>query len=134
MTTTFEPPADEAVEPPLGERLLASTSDLRQRVAVAALAEEGLILERKSVQEALVWEPGDGTARCTWEHLTGRMYGLGLEDDERAFLDLVLSITGVAHQTSLVRVMDLDERRTAIILRAMIQLSGCDTLAVGTRT
>ncbi|WP_151480610.1 hypothetical protein [Streptomyces albicerus] len=134
MTLTVDPSTDEAVEPSLSERLLASTSDPRQRVAVAALAEEGHILARKSVQEAIVWEPGDGTTRCTWEHVVGRLYGLGLEDDERAFLDLVLSIAGVGHQTSLVRFMDLDERRTAIVLRAIVQLSNCDTLAVGTRT
>lgn len=47
-------------------------------------------------------------------------------------MDLVLSIAG-PHQTGLARVMELDDRRLAIILRAMIQLSGCDTIAVGTR-
>jgi hypothetical protein len=46
-------------------------------------------------------------------------------------VDLALSIAS-PHQTSLTRVMDLDERRLAILLRAMISLSGVGTLAVGT--
>lgn len=126
--------APETAEPPLSALLLQSAVDLRERVAVGALAEEGTLLAKDSVREALVWEPGDGTARCAWERLTGRIYDLGLDDDERAFLDMLLSMAGVMHQTSLVRVIGMDEHRLAIILRAMIRLSGCDTLAVGTRT
>ncbi|MGW3410225.1 hypothetical protein [Streptomyces sp. NPDC000888] len=133
MTITIEPSKSEAAEPPLGELLLQTAADLRERIAVAALAEEGTILAKPSVRTVLVWEPGDGTARCEWERLTGHLYDLDIEDGERAFLDLLLSVTGVAHQTSLVRVAELDERRLAIILRAMVQLSGCDTIAVGTR-
>lgn len=134
MTITVETSTSAVAEPPLGERLLQTASDLRHRVAVGALIEEEHILARESVRAALVWEPGDGTAHCAWERLVGHLYGLGLKDGELAFLDLVLSIPGVMHPTSLVRVIDLDERRLAIILRAMVQLSGCDTLAVGTRT
>ncbi|WP_405925390.1 hypothetical protein [Streptomyces sp. NBC_00035] len=133
MTITVEPSIGEAAERPLGELLLQTATDLRERVAVAALAEEGTILAKPSVRTVLVWEPGDGTARCTWERLTGHLYGLDLDDGERAFLDLLLSVAGVAHQTSLVRVMELGERRLAIILRAMVELSGNDRLAVGTR-
>ncbi|WP_405909528.1 hypothetical protein OG742_36995 [Streptomyces sp. NBC_00828] len=133
MTITVEPSIGEAAEPPLGELLLQTATDLRERVAVAALAEEGTILAKDSVRKVLVWEPGDGTARCAWERLTGHLYGLDLDDGERAFLDLLLSVAGVAHQTSLVRVMELGERRLAIILRAMVELSDCDTIAVGRR-
>lgn len=128
------PSTDEAAEPPLGEQLLPVASGLREEVAVWALTAEEQILSRDTVRKALVYRNLDGTLGLAWERLDSRFYELGLDESALGFLDLVLSMAGIAHRTSLVRVMDLDERRTAIILRAMIRLSGCDTLAVGTRT
>ncbi|MFI6279671.1 hypothetical protein [Streptomyces sp. NPDC050988] len=134
MEIKAEPSADEVVEPPLGEQLLALAGSLGEEVAVWALATEEQILSRSTVRKALVYSNLDGTLGLAWERLDSRFYELGLDEAALAFLDLVLSVAGIAHRTSLVRVMDLDERRTAIILRTMIRLSGCDTLAVGTRT
>ncbi|MFD3310044.1 hypothetical protein [Streptomyces sp. NPDC058694] len=134
MGITAEPSTDEATEPPLGEQLLALASGLREEVAMWALATEEQILSRDTVRKALVYSNLDGTRGLAWERLDCRFYELGLDEASLSFLDLVLSVAGIAHRTSLVRVMDLDEHRMAIILRAMIRLSGCDTLAVGTRT
>ncbi|MFL1904742.1 hypothetical protein ACJWDR_37415 [Streptomyces tauricus] len=118
----------------LGARLLESATDPRHRVVLTALLEEGHILALDSVQRSLAWEPGDGTVACSWDHLSADLHDLGLDDGQRAFLDLLLSATGVLHATSLARVIGLDERRLAILLRAIVRLSGCDTIAVGTRT
>ena len=134
MPATVEPSTSEVVEPPLGEQLLAMAAGLREEVVVWALATEEQILSRDTVRKALVYTTSHGRPGLAWERLDSHFYELGLDEAARAFLDLVLSTVGTMHRTSLVRVMDLDERRTAIILRAMIRLSGCDTLAVGTRT
>ncbi|MFF1596555.1 hypothetical protein ACFVYV_03500 [Streptomyces mirabilis] len=136
MTTTraTEVPSEGEgdLAPSLGELLLKSTATLRERVAVQALVEEERIFTLDRVRSALISRAGDGTMQCDWDRMLGRLYSLGLNDEERAFLGLVLSIVGPS-QTSLVRVMQLDERRLAIILRAMVRLSSCDTIAVGTR-
>ncbi len=39
----------------------------------------------------------------------------------------------ISHQTSLIRVQKLDDRQLAIVLCALIALSGRDAIAVGTR-
>ncbi|MFL1903061.1 hypothetical protein ACJWDR_28750 [Streptomyces tauricus] len=119
---------------PLGARLLATAADPRHRVVLTALIEEEHILALDAVQRSLAWDPGDGTVACSWDHLSAVLHDLGLDDFQRAFLDLLLSATGVLHATSLARVIGLDERRLAILLRAIVRLSGCDTIAVGTRT
>ncbi|MFD9445902.1 hypothetical protein ACFWBR_35090 [Streptomyces sp. NPDC060006] len=136
MITITEPEtatADEEMPPPIGESLLKTADTLRRRVAVQALIDEKTLLTHGSVYQVLVWKREDGTLDCAWDRLARRFYSLDLDDEERAFLDLVLSIV-CPYQTSLVRIVDCGERRTAIILRSMIALSGCDTLAVGTRT
>lgn len=117
----------------IGARLLASATD-RERIALAALVEEAGILAQPAVQKALVWEDRNGVARCAWQRLDNSRHGLGLDACEAAFLSLVLSTAGVGHPTSLMRATHLDERRLAIALRVMIELSGCDTLTVDTRT
>lgn len=134
MTITVEPSTGAEAELSFSDQLLAVALDPREQVAVRALAAEEGILSRDTVRQSLVYTTPQGALGLAWQRLSVDMYGLGLPVEELAFLDLVLSMTGVAHSTSLVRAMDLDEQRLAIILRAMIQLSGCDSLAVGTRT
>lgn len=131
-TATKTSTAEEDLEPPLGELLLRSSSSPRDQAAVRALVEEERLLARDNVRMALVVKADDGTMGCSWERFGSRLYTLGFDDEERAFIDLVLSIAG-PHQTSLTRVQDLDDRRLAIILRAMIHLSGNNVIAVATR-
>ncbi|MFI6276700.1 hypothetical protein [Streptomyces sp. NPDC050988] len=136
MTTTKETDVhtiDEEDAPSLGALLLASAANPRHKAAVRALVDEEIILRRDLVRIALVVKTPEGRMGCDWERFGKRLYTLGLNEGERAFLDLVLSIAG-PHQTSLARVLELDDRRLAIVLRATVQLSGCDTLAIGTRT
>lgn len=136
MITTATPgtdtPADEEA-PSTGALLLAAAPTHRDQVAVRALVDEEQLLARDHVRTALIVKTEQGRMGCDWDRFARRLYTLGFNDQERAFLDLVLSIAG-PHPTSLTRVLELDDRRLAIILRAMIQLSSCDTLAVGTRT
>ncbi len=62
----------------------------------------------------------------------GRLYGLGLDDGQRAFLGLVLGMVGIGLHT-LWEVERLDERRLLILMRAMPVLAGNDRIAIGTR-
>ncbi|MEV6544829.1 hypothetical protein [Streptomyces sp. NPDC051665] len=122
---------DEPDTPPLGELLVRSAIGLRDRTAVQALAEEELLLARDHVRQALVTQQ-DGVMACRWEGMSGRLYTLELDESERAFLGLVLSIVGV-QQTYLAAMEYLDERRLKILLRAMIRLADNDQIAIGTR-
>jgi len=131
MTTTPFLDQEDVDAPPFEEVLLKAAVTPRDQAAVRALVEEGQILALDTVRRDLVCHT-DAGLEFTWQHLSCSLYSLGLDESGRAFVDLVLSIAW-PHQTSLVRVMDLDERRLAIVLRAMISLSGNETLAVGTR-
>lgn len=132
MTTCTTATEDGDTEaPPFEEQLLKAAVTPREQAAVRALVEEEQILARPTFRRALVWDTGEGI-EFSWQNLACYLYGLELDDAERGFVDLVLSIAS-PHQTNLTRVMDLDQRRLAILLRAMISLSGVDTLAVGTR-
>lgn len=122
---------DEPEAPTLGEQLLASATYTRERAATQALVEEETILALDSVRRLLVVESEDGPA-CDWERLMGRLYGLGLDEEQRAFLGLVLGMTGIGLHT-LSTVEKLDERRLLILMRAMPTLAGNDRIAVGTR-
>ncbi|MFG2377360.1 hypothetical protein ACGFY9_38595 [Streptomyces sp. NPDC048504] len=123
---------DELDIPPLGELLVRSAVSLRDRTAVQALVEEELLLARDRVRKALVTQQ-DGVTTCRWEGMSGRLYTLELDEGERAFLGLVLSIVGV-QQSYLAAVEYLDERRLEIVLRAMIRLAADnDRIAIGAR-
>ncbi|SDM45923.1 hypothetical protein SAMN04487981_101588 [Streptomyces sp. cf386] len=130
-TTTAAPETDEAKTETLGELLIASSTFDRGRAAAQALAEEETILALDSVRRLLVIEGDDGPV-CRWEGLMGRLYGLGLDDAQRAFLGLVLGMVGIGLHT-LSAVEELDERRLLILMRAMPVLAGNDRVAVGTR-
>ncbi|WP_327430923.1 hypothetical protein [Streptomyces sp. NBC_01236] len=131
MTATPFLEQEDTDAPPFEEQLLKAAVTPREQAAIRALVEEEQILARDTFRRALVWHTDEGF-EFSWQNLACSLYGLGLDESGRAFVDLVLSIAS-PHQTSLTRVMDLDERRLAIVLRAMISLSGVDTLAVGTR-
>ncbi|MFD4554382.1 hypothetical protein ACFWP5_08630 [Streptomyces sp. NPDC058469] len=122
---------DEPDAPPLGELLVRSAVGLRDRTAAQALVEEELLLARDHVRKVLVTRQ-DGVMTCRWEGMSGRLYTLELDEGERAFLGLVLSIVGV-QQSYLAAVEYLDERRLKIVLRAMIRLADNDRIAIGTR-
>ncbi|PAZ10828.1 hypothetical protein CLM62_38695 [Streptomyces sp. SA15] len=124
-------PVDEPHAPQLGQLLVGSAAGLRDRTAVRALIEEEKLLVRDNVRAALVTKQ-DGVMTCRWESMAGRLYSLGLDDGERAFLGLVLSIVGV-RQSYLSAVEHLDERRLKIVLQAMMRLNGNDRIAIGAR-
>lgn len=132
MTTTpTATPRTELDLPHLGAQLLTSARPGRDRIAVQALVDEESILARDNVRTLLVDDQGDRvTAR--WERLSGRIYTLGLDEHQRAFLGLVLSIVGIG-QVTLAAVPDLDERRLLVIQRAILRLAGNDRLAIGVR-
>ncbi|WP_326787864.1 hypothetical protein [Streptomyces sp. NBC_00151] len=132
MTLTSAETTDGALLERRRQRLIdAATSD-RELAAAQALVEEETILARESVLRALGLMDVPSEANVQWEGLSGRVYGLGLDEEQRAFLGLVLSMVGIGHVT-LAAVTDLGERRLAVMLRAITRLAGNDTLAVGTR-
>lgn len=138
MTLTgIETPMDvveeEREEPSLGQQLLAwaRASSPVDVAAVQALVDEERILARDDFRRALVVDTG-GVLGCDWEGLSGRRYVLPLDTGERAFVDLVLSLAGPC-QVNLARtLMELDDRRIAILLRAMALRAGSDRIAIGT--
>lgn len=131
MTTTTTVPADEAEAPTLGELLVRSAKSGRDRAAAQALAEEETLLAHGGVRATLVVKEG-GRMTAVWERLMGRVYTLGLDEEQRAFLGLVLSMVGIG-QVPLSAVEKLDERRLLIMQRAIVRLAGNDRIAVGTR-
>lgn len=110
---------------------MRSAVGLREGVAVQALVEEEELLSRENIRTALVTKH-DGVMTCRWEGIAGRLYTLGLDDGERMFLGLVLSIVGV-RQSSLADVRYLDEHRLKIVLQALMRLAGTDWIAIGIR-
>jgi hypothetical protein len=130
-TETTTPDADDAEFRELCEQLVRTAPSPFHRAAVQALVEERTILEVTAVRYALIVDTDHGpTAR--FEGLSGRQYTLGLDEGQRSFLGLVLSMVGIG-LTTIAAVRDLDERRLPIILRAFLRLAGNDTIAVGTR-
>jgi len=130
-TTTPEPQVDEADQPTLGELLVRNAREGRDRVAAQALAEEESLLAHAGVRAALVVKQ-DGRMTAVWERLMGRLYTLGLDEPQRAFLGLVLSMTGIG-SIPLTAVESLDERRLLVMQRALVRLAGNDRIAIGTR-
>lgn len=131
MTTTPFLEAEDVEAPPFGELLLQAAATPREKAAVWALVEEEEILSLNTVRRNVVSHTDEGM-EFTWQHLSCSLYGLGLDESGRAFLDLVLSLAG-PHQTSLTRVTELGNRRLGIVLQAMTQLAGNDTIAIATR-
>ncbi|MFH8389113.1 MULTISPECIES: hypothetical protein [unclassified Streptomyces] len=132
MTVTSAQTADGDLLDEPAKRLLASVKTAGDRAAAQALVEEGTILARRSVLSVLGLLDAPAWSPVRWEGLTGRVYSLGLDEEQRAFLGLTLSMVGIG-QVTLAAVTDLGERRLAVMLRAIARLAGNDTLAVGTR-
>ncbi|MFE7856035.1 hypothetical protein [Streptomyces sp. NPDC057403] len=115
----------------LGRMLVENATSDRGRVAAQALAEEETILAHGGVRAALVVKQ-DGRMRADWDRLMGRVYTLSFDDEQRAFVGLVLSMLGIG-SVPLSAVENLDERRLLIMQRAIVRLAGNDRIAVGTR-
>jgi hypothetical protein len=129
--TTQAADTDEADLPTLGELLLASAKNNRDRIARQALIDEQappLPRQRAQCARREAGRPYD----VPLGGLQGRLYTLGLDEVERAFLGLVLSIVGIGHIT-IAAAEDLDERRLVIVQRAILSLAGNDRIAIGTR-
>ncbi|MFD5227408.1 hypothetical protein ACFWJ5_02475 [Streptomyces qaidamensis] len=126
-----ETPDPEAEYQQLSKELLRNTRIRRHRAAVQALVEERTLLSLPAVQRALIVDSRKGRA-AQLSALSGAQYALGLDEGQRTFLGLVLSMVGIGTAT-LASVEDLDDRRLPIILRAILRLAGNDTIAVGTR-
>ncbi|MFI0139636.1 hypothetical protein [Streptomyces luteogriseus] len=130
-TTVPETADPEAEYEQLSAELLRNTRIRRHRAAVQALVEERTILSLPAVQRALIVDSRKGRAAQLTE-LSGRQYALGLDEGQRKFLGLVLSMVGIGI-TTLASVEDLDDRRLPIILRAILRLAGNEDIAVGRR-
>lgn len=115
----------------LGEQLLRTAKNSRDRAAVQALIEEQTILSVPGVRHALIVDTAKGQV-ARFEGLSKRQYTLGLDDGQLDFLGLILSMVGIGI-TTLASMQDMDDRRLPIILRAILRLTGNDTIAVGTR-
>lgn len=134
MTTTDTIPAitpDGVDLERLGAQLVRNARRPWDRAAAQALAAERTILALPRVRSALVVEKSKG-AVARWEGLLGHLYTLSLDEQQRAFLGLVLSMTGMG-STPLTAVEQLDEERLRIILKSIVTLAGNDRIAVGTR-
>ncbi|MEV5434464.1 hypothetical protein AB0K80_00270 [Streptomyces sp. NPDC052682] len=114
----------------LGEQLLRTARANRYKAAAQALVEEKTILSNPAVRRALIVDTSRGKA-CNWEGLAGHLYTVGLDEAQRAFLGLVMSMVGMGH-VPLSAVEVLDERRLVIMQRALLRLASNDTIAVGT--
>ncbi|MDK1344180.1 hypothetical protein QNO09_12875 [Streptomyces sp. 378] len=121
----------EAEYQQLSTELLRNTKIRRHRAAVQALIEERTILSLPAVQRALIVDSRKGRS-AQLAGLSGLQYSLGLDEGQRTFLGLVLSLVGMGI-TTLAAVQDLDERRLPIILRAILRLAGNEDLAIGRR-
>ena len=130
-TALPEPPDPEQEFQQLCTQLRRTAKSARDKAAVQALVEERTILGLPAVRRALIVDTRRG-AKVSFEGLSGRQYGLGLDEQQLSFLGLVLSMFGIGI-TTLAAVQDLDDRRLPIILRAILRLSGNETIAVGTR-
>jgi hypothetical protein len=130
-TETRATPTDAVDTPTLGQLLVESAQSRRGRAATQALDEEGTLLARDNVRRAIVVEEA-GRVRANWEGLMGRVYTLGLDEQDRAFMGLVLSMVGIG-TTPLIALEHLDERRLLILMRALPLLADNERIAVGTR-
>ena len=97
MTLTSAETTDGAHLEGRGQRLIKSAASVGERAAAQALVEEETILARENVQRALGLLDVPSWSEVRWEGLMGRVYGLGLDEEQRAFLGLVLSMVGIGY-------------------------------------
>ncbi len=129
--TAAEPPDPEAEYEQLCRELLRNTLNRRHRAAVQALVEERTVLSQRTVQRVLLVDSRKGHY-ADFPALSGLLYGLGLDEGQRTFLALVMSMVGLGI-TTLASMEDLDDRRLPIMLRAILRMAGNEDLAVGRR-
>lgn len=116
----------------LGAALVASAKRDRDRIAAQALADERTILALPAVQAVLGVRCDGRRPVANWEGMLGRLYTLPLDEQQRSFLGLVLSMLGIG-STTLAAVSSLSGERLRIITQAILRLAGDDSIAVATR-
>lgn len=133
MTATT-PPAKDTVIPALEGLLLKQSTQPRDKAALRALIEEETVLAEDAVRRILLVTDDRGTAvGCAWDRLTKGRFGLvDLDEEQRIFVDFILSVAG-PHHVNLGWLMEIDDRRLAILLRAMTEMAGDNTVAIATR-
>jgi hypothetical protein len=132
MTTTdLEDPADlkDDADDELRQLLVRSARGPRERAVAQALADEGALLRVPTIRRALA--AGDD-GLCDFERLRGLQYGSNLDGGQRAFFGLLMSLLGIGVEP-LAAAHRLDERRLAILLRAIARVAENHTIAIGTR-
>lgn len=124
---------EDTVTLALEKLLLKKTTQLRDKAALRALIEEETVLARDNVRQNLIVTNDRGTPTgCAWDRLAKARFGLGLDEEQRIFLDVILSVAG-PHHVNLGWLMEIDDRRLAILLRAMTEMAGNDTIAIATK-
>ena len=124
---------EDTVTPALAKLLKKPSTQPRDKAGLRALIEEETVLACDTVRRALIVTNDKGTpVGCAWERLTKARFGLGLDEQQRVFLDVVLSIAG-PHHVNLGWLMELDDRHLRILLRAMAEMAGDTTIVIGTR-
>ncbi|MFJ7420533.1 hypothetical protein ACIQXD_18275 [Streptomyces uncialis] len=124
--TTETPPAEHPQL--LTDRLLiwAGGRTAGEQAAVIALIDENDLLTRPDVRRLLITDSGT-TLHCDWPRFETRYRTtLTLDDEEDAFLTLVLA-TAFPRLVALWKVEALGRRRLAIILRAIEHLAATST-------
>ncbi|WP_030569904.1 hypothetical protein [Streptomyces aureocirculatus] len=124
--------ADKNAFTSAAEGLLAWPATDVDAIAVRMLVEEHEILDRPEFQHVTVVQ-GEAGVRADWVNLSLRLDKLVRDEEERQFLEIVLAIA-LGRQIFLDCVLRLDERRLAIVLRALVTWAGVDSIAVGTRS
>lgn len=124
---------EDTVTPALEKLLLKQSTQPRDKAALRALIEEGTILARANVRRTLIVTNDRGTpVGCAWDRVAKERFGLDLDEEQRIFLDVILSVAG-PHHVNLGWLMEIDDRRLAILLHAMTEMAGNDTIAIGTK-
>lgn len=124
---------EDTVTPALEKLLRKQSTQPRDKAALRALIEEKTILARDNVRQSLIVTNDAGApVGCAWDRLARDRFGLDLDEEQRIFLDVILSVAG-PHHVNLGWLMEIDDRRLAILLRAMTEMAGNDTIAIGTK-
>ncbi|ELP67681.1 hypothetical protein STRTUCAR8_08529 [Streptomyces turgidiscabies Car8] len=113
--------------------LFKQSTQPRDKAALRALIEEETLLARENVRRALIVTNDQGTpVGCAWDRVAKERFGLGLDEEQRIFLDVILSVAG-PHHVNLGWLMEVGDRRLGILLRAMTEMAGNNTIAIGTK-
>ena len=135
MTTTpflEQEDQEDAVTPAL-EKLLKKLTQPRDKAGLRALLEEETVLALDNVRRNLIVTNDAGVPTgLAWDRLSKARFGLDLDEQQKIVLDVILSIAS-PHHVNLGWLMELDDRRLAILLRAMTEMAGSDVIAIATR-